>query len=346
MLLAGVVWLSGCVSNGKAENAGASPTATPWPSPTVTVSPSPTATELPSPAGILKGVSLSPRSFEPADFTDFFQKAKQAGDIVSWAGDWQELASTTGGGPKVVAELASSYGYIPLIEAQFFTQSTGALLRSLDEATKQGYTNSAAGFAAKYKPRYLGLGIEVNMLYETSPQDFDAFAQLFSDISDAVKEASPDTKLFTVFQLERMKGLHGGLFGGTNDPSKAQWSLLDKFPKADLLAFTTYPGLVFKDPANIPSDYYTEIRLHTSRPIVFTEIGWHSQASPQGWESSDAEEAEFVAAFFRLTQGLDAEFAVWSFLYDQSTFEPFRSMGLLRRDGTAKPAWEAWLEAR
>jgi len=29
-----------------------------------------------------------------------------------------------------------------------------------------------------------------------------------------VKSVSPQTKVFTIFQLEQMKGLNGGLFGG------------------------------------------------------------------------------------------------------------------------------------
>ena len=87
----------------------------------------------------LKGISLSPKSFESADFTDFFEKAKQTGDIVSWAGDWNELSNVQSGGPTVVASLANVYGYIPIIEAQFFTQSSGMLIRPLDNAKKQIY---------------------------------------------------------------------------------------------------------------------------------------------------------------------------------------------------------------
>ncbi len=34
-----------------------------------------------------KGVSLSPRSSSQDDFLDFFEKAKQTGKIVMWAGD-------------------------------------------------------------------------------------------------------------------------------------------------------------------------------------------------------------------------------------------------------------------
>lgn len=290
---------------------------------------------------IQKGVSLSPRSFQSADFSDFFEKAKIAGNVVSWAGDWNEL-NNPNGGPKIVVELASKYNYTPLIELQFFTQSTGVLLRPLDDATRQTYKNTAATFAKKYALKYLGIGIEVNTLYAKS-LDFDAFVQFYNEVYDAVKAESPDTKVFIIFQFEGMKGLNGGLFG-TNDPAQAQWSILDRFPKSDLMAFTTYPDLIYKDPSEIPSDYYSEIRKHTGKQIAFTEIGWHNEASPPGWESSEAEQADFVKTFFNNTRGLNQEFSIWSFMFDQDTTEPFRSMGLYRRDGTAKTAWDAWLK--
>jgi hypothetical protein len=186
----------------------------------------------------------------------------------------------------------------------------------------------------------------VNTLYEKSPQDFEIFTRLFDDTCDAVKAASPGTKVFTVFQLERMKGLQGGLFGGVNDPGLAQWGLLDRFPKADLIAFTTYPGLVFPSPADIPAEYYAEAAARAAKPIAFTEIGWHSAAAPAGWESSEDEQAEFVRTFFALTAGVKPEMAVWSFLFDPETDPPFDSMGLYRRsDGNPKSAWDAWIGA-
>lgn len=293
---------------------------------------------------LLKGVSLSPKSFEANDFTDFFAKAKQAGEIVSWAGDWNELSNTQNGGPTVVASLASAYGYTPIIEAQFFTQSNRELIRPLDESTKQGYKDSIVAFVEKYKPDYIGLGIEINVLYEKSPGDFDDFVSFYNEVYDTVKKTSPNTKVFTVFQLEKMKGLDGGLFGGKNDPAKAQWSLIDKL-NSDIVAFTTYPGLIYKNPSDIPSDYYTELNSRTTKPVAFTEIGWHSSAGPVGWESSDAEQAEFITYFFNLTKDLNREFVIWSFMYDPDSFEPFNSMGLYNKDGNAKPAWDEWLKA-
>lgn len=119
--------------------------------------------------------------------------------------------------------------------------------------------------------------------------------------------------------------------------------MLDRFPKSDIIAFTTYPGLIYKDPADIPADYYTEVKSHTSKRIAFTEIGWHSNSGPAGWESSKAEQAQFITQFITLTTAMDNELAIWSFMYDQGTVEPFNSMGLRRSDGTARPAWDEWV---
>jgi hypothetical protein len=295
--------------------------------------------------GTIKGITLTPRSFEGADFTDFFLKAKQAGDIVSWAGDWNEL-NVSSGAPRTVAELASTYDYTPMIEAQFFAQSTRKLLRPLDNYNRTVYKSKAVEFAQKYKPKYLALGIEVNILYEKAPQDFENFTSFYSEVYDAVKAVSPQTMVFTIFQLEKMKGFGGGLFGGENDAGASEWQLLERFPKMDVIAFTTYPCLIYKNPDEIPADYYSEIQLHTSKPVIFTEIGWHSASSPVGWESSEAEQKEFVARFFNLTAGLEGKIAIWSFMYDQNVIEPFNMMGLRRSDGSAKQAWEEWINAK
>ncbi|MCP3682393.1 MAG: hypothetical protein GY861_06845 [bacterium] len=284
----------------------------------------------------LKGVSLSPRSFEGTDFTDFFEEAKQTGNTVMWAGDWMELGKEESA-PKTVTGLADVYDYVPLIEGTF--HDNGNLLRPLNDATKKLYKDSAVAFAEKNKPAYLALGIEVNNVYIENPEDFEKFVLLYNEIYDAVKVVSPETKVFTVFQLERMKGLKLWDI----EETEAHWELIDRF-KTDLIVFTTYPGIFYMDPSDIPNDHYTEITKHTTKPIGFTEIGWHSEASPQGWESSDAEQAEFIEKFFTLTKDLNVKITIWSFMYDLDGMEPFRSMGLRRSDGSAKPAWDAWLK--
>ena len=289
------------------------------------------------------GVSLSPKSYQPSDFNGFFEKAKQTGNIISWAGDWDDLGAVDKA-PEVMAELASTYGYVPLIEAQFFTQSTGQLLRPLNDTVKQSYKNSTIQFASRFKPKYLALGIEVNVLYEKSPTDFEDFAEFYDEAYDSVKGVSQATKVFTIFQLEKMKGLNGGLFGGENDPAKAEWFLLDRFPKSDIIAFTTYPGLIFKNSSEIPSDYYSEINAHTAKTIAFTEMGWHTAPTPVGWEGSEEKQADFVRLFFNYTENVNKEIVIWSFLYDQNVTMPFNSMGFIGTDGNPKPAWNVWVQ--
>ncbi|MEK6973668.1 MAG: hypothetical protein AABW41_00250 [Nanoarchaeota archaeon] len=289
-----------------------------------------------------KGITLTPKSFGQEEFTYFFEKSRNF-NIVAWYGDWNELSNLEKGGPVVVNGLSSKYDYMPLIIVQFFTQDNGKLLRPLDETTIDNYKNYLGNFAEKYKPEYLGIGIEINVLYEKSPADFERFVKLFDESYDLIKTKSPDTKVFTVFQLEKMKGLNGGLFGGTNDQTKNQWSLIGQFQKSDIIAFTTYPDLVYKNPEEIPADYYDEIKMYASKPIVFTEIGWHTANSPKGWESSEDEQAEFVKKFFDLTKDLNKEFIIWSFMYDQKTIEPFNSMGLIDSNtGNDKKSFNEW----
>jgi len=285
-----------------------------------------------------KGVSLSPKSSQDEDFLDFFDEAKDTGEIVMWAGDWYDLGKMGGGGPRVLTELASVYNYTPLVEATIHFR--GELIRPLNETVKLYYKNSVVTFAEEYKPEYLGLGIEVNSVYLKSVEDFEEFIPFYNEVYDAVKAVSSGTKVFTVFQLERMKGLTLWEIA----EGEPHWELIDKF-KTDLVAFTTYPGLYYRDPSEIPDDHYTEIKNYTMKPIAFTEIGWHSAASPVGWESSDQEQSEFVQLFFELTVELDKEIVIWSFMYDNpDIIEPFNSMGSRRSDGTARPAWEAWLQ--
>ena len=292
-----------------------------------------------------KGVSLSPRSYNSPDFNEFFQKAKQAGTIVSWAGDWNDL-NNENNGAAVVASLSSTYEYDEVVELQFFQQSSGALLKPLNNETMLSYENSVVAFTEKYKPKYLALGIEVNVLYEKSSSDFQKFVELYNSTYDAVKNVSPQTRIFTIFQLEKMKGLNGGLLGGVNDPSKSEWNMLELFPKMDLVALTTYPGLIYKNPSEIPLDYYSEIQKHTTKPVAFTEIGWHSDPHPEGWESSMEEQAQFVTTFFNLSDNLNKQLAIWSFLYDQETVEPFNNMGLWTANDEAKTAWNTWINAK
>lgn len=291
---------------------------------------------------LLRGTSLSPRSFdEENDFAEFLERTRQL-DAVTWAGDWIELGQGEGSGPNVLAGLSKKYGYTPIALATFFTQHTGTLERPLDQKNVKMYKDYAVSWAEKNKPKYLIFGIEVDVLQEKLPKEFDKFVTMYNDTYEAVKAVSPKTQISTTFVLEKMKGLNGGLYGGVNNPANTNWELLDKF-KMDFVSFSTYPFIIYKNPSEIPSDYYTEIKNYTDKPIAFTEIGWHSDATIPGWESSEAEQAEFINKFFELTKELDVNIAIWSFMYDQAGFPPFEHTGLIDRNKKEKQGWTNWI---
>jgi hypothetical protein len=306
--------------------------------------PGPTSTTITSPAtasGALKGLTFSPRNYTQAGISDFFTKASASGGVVEWAGDWQQLGDQSGA-PALVASQSSQDGLKAMIVVQFFSQSTGQLIRPLNSSNKANYVQMAANFAGRYKVAYFGVGIEVNVLYEKNLTAYQQFVGFFPQVYDAIKSSSPTTSVFTIFQFERLNGLQGGLYGGLNNQSNSEWQLIRQFPKEDVLAFTTYPGLIFHSPSDLPSDYYSSIASHSTLPVGFTEVGWQSANATVAWPSSQTDQAEFVSNYFRLTRGTSLAFTVWSFLYDPSGQAPFDSMGLFTASGTPKQAWAEW----
>lgn len=259
----------------------------------------------------LKGVSLSPRS--TAEFGAFFAKAAEAGDALTWAGPGDQLADEKAA-PHVVVQLARKQGLEPII--------------IVDEAD----ASAIIAFVKKYGIRYVGIGNEIN----SGGPDVERVNAIIAD----VKAAVPDVTLFTTFQLEWMVG-GGGLFGKSIAPHLNQLAESE----ADMIVFTTYPGLLFKDPSEIPDDYYAQIKQHTTKSVGFSEIGWFRDG-PAGWESSQDEQARFISRFSELTKDLNAKLVIWPFVYDPATHEPFDSAGLLTGDQETSPAWQAWLAYR
>ena len=291
-----------------------------------------------------KGFSLSPKTFGPADYSAFFGQAVDNGSsAITWAGGWTELEKTSGA-PYTVMQMAKKHNYQPIIIVGTHHDVAGVSqpLEPLNADNQQRFVSALTAFAKTYQPAYLGIGNEVNRIYGSKPADYAAFTQWFAQAAAAVKQASPNTKVFVIFQYEQLNGLYGGLFGGKNNEADTTWQLLDDFPTADLIAFTTYPYLIYKDPADIPADYYTRAKDHTAKATAFTEVGWPSGTEAPGYESSNDEQAAFVARFGTLVSPSNPAFVIWSFLYDQGTPKPFSSIGLIGRDGTAKPALQVW----
>jgi len=291
----------------------------------------------PPDAEIEKGLSLSPRNYTEEGFSDFFQRVELSCDYATWAGDWTEL-KVPNSAPYVLIDLSDTYGYIPIILV-----STPLDDGEASSGTIMDYINTINDFVESEDIPFISIGVEVNSLYKTHPQAYSMLVDTFSSAAQSIKEVSPDTNVIVTFQLERMKGLEGGLFGGNSEDGTPQWDLIDDFSLADIIAFTTYPCLVERDPSDIPVDYYLEILSHTSKDIAIVESGWF-RTGPEGWESSSEEQAEFLDILLSSMDAISPRFVVWSFLYDQQVQYPFDTMGLLAEDQNTSMVWSTWLE--
>lgn len=202
---------------------------------------------------------------------------------------------------------------------------------------------------ARMQPDYLILLPEVNIMWHYEPAEYDIYKNLYPEIYGLAKTLAPNSKI-GVSYLDSIWGRRNmaGLENETLSPR-------------DFIGFTTYPDGINDSVAEIPMHWYSQIRVaYPNEPIIFSEVGWGSSTP-----SSEAEQAEFVAALPGLMEFTNPELVIWALTHEadfftvgmdrfdedslafleslgidpQDLFDQFNSLGLLRSDGSPKPAW-------
>ncbi len=285
-----------------------------------------------------------------ADWKALYSSFSETGSLVGVYTNWTDSATAKGQAPRVFESTfaVARDKRLTIVAALGTAADAGGSLRSTvdwqDAGERQQFVAAAAAVAKKFHPAFLALGVEVDRLWEVDRAAFDGFVSGYGAAYTAIKAESPGTKVFTVFQLEYMKG-SGKLSGQGHVP---HWELIDRFAgKLDVVGFTTYPFLDYETPEAIPAGYYAEAAARAGAPIAFTEIGWPSaalaSAPSSGFGGSPEEQAAFVRRFFELTRDVHPEFALWAFPFDVGpSAGHFASVALRDTNGTAKPALAAW----
>ncbi len=290
----------------------------------------------------LTGLGLTPRSYQGSDLPDFLALVHGNADLLMHAGAWSELGQPNSAF-HVMSALAAQQGLDTVIVLS--PSAAGTLLQPLDDATRAGYLASLGSFLAEYQPAYLGLTNEVNLLATDDPGAFEQVVALWNEALPIVRELSPTTKVFVTFQYEWMLGHRAGWYGG--DEMAADWTALDRFRGADMVGFTTYPSLVFDDPAGLPPDYYAQIADHVAVPVIFTEVGWTADDTLPLLPGSEAEQVAFIAVLAAQAPPVGVEAMVWTFVFgDQVQQQAFAEMDLRRDDGSPRPSWDRWVSLR
>ena len=226
--------------------------------------------------------------------------------------------------------------------------------RSITEPVVQRlYRNYVRAVVDMLRPDYLGLAAETNLIRMAAPRPvYDAVVRMTNDAAADVRRTRNASvlPLYASIQVETAWGklsrqAGGGFVGIAQD--------LRDFPFNNVLALSSYPYLGgFKDPREIPLDYYT--RLCGTRPLpeMVVEGGWPS-ASVRGVFSSSAEmQARYIARQSELLDNANAigvfqlsftDLDVGSFPKPVPEILPlFATLGLVDVDLKPKPSLPTW----
>lgn len=326
-------------------------------------SPGPTvvrATPQGEPRGARIGFSVLPPERSPEAYTAAFATAAQYGDIIllQRTPPWEDflpggrVSKATSDNTRYEVALLDQYSSLK----RFFAidPTDGVVQRSRianvpagadaqagfnDPALRAAFKEYAAYVSTNYKPDYLALGVEINMLAERNPVQFQAFASLYREAYDVAKKNNPKGKVFPTFQLEDIEGT----FDVSHSP---HWEILDTFRGAmDVLAISTYPFLGdVRSADELRVDYIAQLKNHFTGEILIAESGYAS--SPIEGEANVGTEEDQRAYLERLlaeaeANGLSA--VIWTAALDPTyASPPLRSIGLRQSNGSNKLAWETW----
>ncbi|HYR78754.1 MAG TPA: hypothetical protein VEO55_02050, partial [Candidatus Dormibacteraeota bacterium] len=220
-----------------------------------------------------------------------------------------------------------------------------------DPAVQRLYRNYVRALVEMLHPDYLGLAAETNLIRQIAPRPvYNAVVRMTNDAASDIRRSRSASALplYISVQVETAwgkLGQQGGYVGIDQD--------VRDFPFITLLGLSSYPYLGgFKDPDQIPLDYYSRIRGSRVLPLMVVEGGWPSTSARGVFSSSQEMQSRYIA---RQSQLLDEAKAIGVFQLsftdlDLGSFPKpvpailplFATLGLVDASLKPKPALATW----
>ncbi|MCC7304220.1 hypothetical protein IT418_02295 [bacterium] len=248
---------------------------------------------------------------------------------------------------NAVAEL---YGVTTSLEnigiiTQANKEFSGNLVLVIPHTALRDYEKIRGVIKKNPKIKYLGIGNEINILYNDSNSEYKEFLALAKQYIPKIKEDFPQVTIFTVFQYDELVG-RAYLTGKKNPDQRfllQEWSTL-----VDMIGLTVYPHFQYDNPEEIPQEYFTAITSTTTLPIAITETSWPSGVkifTGGNAKYNTTEQEQSVYAEWMKNEATKRKFVFvnWLFLNDLETGQPlFQGSALRDSEGKAKLVLPIW----
>jgi alpha-glucosidase len=231
---------------------------------------------------------------------------------------------------------------------------------------KRAYLNYLIAAVEFFQPTYLATSIEANILLSHAPQKWTAFKALHAYVYDELKRRYPSLRVFPTIHYEHLRGFSaesGAYAAGVAeiDPDVLLHESADLLRHGDLLALSTYPYMIagnrYISEIGLDADYYDvadALAQATGRQIAIDQTGYLSQDVYLGYinytlHGSDYLQSQFLDLVLRdaHTYGFAfvVNFVAWDYglnYGNDPTPLTWAYSGLVREDGTPKPALAVW----
>ncbi len=221
--------------------------------------------------------------------------------------------------------------------------------RSITEPAVQAiYRQYVGAVSGIVRPNYIGLAAETNLIRLAAQRPvYDALVRMANDAAADLQRANSTSIPYVSVQVETA---WGGL-QGTNQYLRVETDFRD-FPFIRALGLSSYPYFVYRDPADLPEDYYMRLLNGRDMPSMLVEGGWTS-ASVGSVQSDEQKQARCMTRHALILER--AKSIAWMPLFftdlDPAAFGPqppgsvlplFVHLGLVDTQLRAKAALAPW----
>jgi hypothetical protein len=224
--------------------------------------------------------------------------------------------------------------------------------RSITEpAVQRLYRNYVRAVVEMLHPDFLGLAAETNLIRAAAPRPvYNAVVRMANDAATDIRR-SRSARVLPLYVSVQVETAWGKLVQQT--PFVGIDQDLRDFPFVNVLGLSSYPYLGgFKEPDQIPLDYYVRVRGSRPLPLMVVEGGWPTVSVGGVFSSSPEMQARYIV---RQSQLLDEAHAIGVFQLSFADLDLryfpkpvpgilvlFQTLGLADANLKPKPALNTW----